>query len=212
MGEEYYNLLLHIWTLNREELLITEDDKTKHMNDYEVWFEYVTSIPEMKDALYNSCLVFFHKKVEFFPLTHTMYIGEGDTGILLDFNLYSSLKKLFLKLDYTKNDDKQEEQFKETQKMSERERKIYERLKEGEARLSKIKNGDANTEDLLGRQIVALTAIGHYTFTEVYNMTMLQFSKLLKKYLEIDNYELRMMLSPYINSEEGDQDNKHWLN
>lgn len=211
IGEEKYGLMLRIWTLNRNELIQEENDYTEKLNDLELWLEYIWSVPKMKEGLIESCLAFFHKKVEFFPLTHTMYIGEGETGVLLDLNLYLLIKELFTKLDYSKKDEK-DAQYKETEHMTERERKIYERLKAGEAKLNKIKNADTDADDLFGKQIVSLVAIGHYTFKEVYDLTMIQFTNLLKKYVEIDNYELRTMLSPYISSKDDNQDNKHWLN
>lgn len=211
MGEEYYNLLLRIWTLNRNDLVTVENEYTQNKSDYEIWLDYMLSNDKMKDALETSCLIFFHKKVEFFPLTHTMYIGEADTGVLLDLNLYLSIKALFSKLDFNKTQDT-DKQYKETDHMSEREKRIYERLKAGERKLQKIKEDENDPDDIFGKQIVALAAIGHYTFSEVYDMTMLQFSTLLQKYVEIDNYEIRMMLSPYISSKDDNQENKHWLN
>ena len=95
--------------------------------------------------------------------------------------------------------------------MSPRERKIYERMKAGREKLEKMKQtGDKN--DIFGKQIVGLVAIGHYTYKEVYDMTMLQFVTALRKYLDIQSYELRTQLSPYISSEDGkNQENKHWL-
>ncbi len=163
----------------------------------------------MKDALEESCLIFFHKKIEFFERSNTIYIGEEDNGCLLDLNLYLTLKSLFSKLDYnhTEEDDSQ---YKETAKMTARERRIYERIMAGKEKLSRIK-GEDNT-DIFGKQIVALVAIGHYTYKEVYDMTMLQFTAALRKYLDIERYELHTMLSPYISSKDSSaQENKHWL-
>ena len=211
MGEEYYNLLLKIWTLKREELIETETEATKQLNDFELWINYIMSFKKMKSAVKKSCLIFFHKEVEFFPLTNTMYIGEGDKGVLLDLNLYLTIRDLFSKLDYSKTSDNQEEQYKKTDHMSALEEKIYSRLKAGEEKLQKIHSSEGNIEDSFGKQIVALVAIGHYTFKEVYDMTMLQFTNLLQKYLDIDNYEIRMHLSPFISSKDDNQENKHWL-
>lgn len=170
------------------------------------------SIPTMKEALEESCLIFFHKKIEFFPFSNTMYIGEEGTGHLLDLSLYLTLKTLFSKLDYTNSEKNEDDaQFKETQHMSEQERKIYERMMAGRAKLEKMKSsGDIN--DIFGKQIVGLVAIGHYTYKEVYDMTMLQFITALRKNLDIQNYVLRTQLSPYISSEDAkNQENKHWL-
>lgn len=210
MGEEHYNLLLKIWTVDRDSLIPEENEYTKTLNDFEVWAEYINSVPTMQTALEESCLIFFRKKIEFFPLSHTINIGEGESSELLDLGLYLTLKSLFSKL-VQKHDDK-EEQYKETKHMSDREKKMLEKMKAAQAKLHKIKHGDTGSDDIFGKQIVALAAIGHYTFDEVYNMTMLQFTNLLTKYVDIERYELHMVLSPYISSKDGkSQDNKHWL-
>ena len=212
IGEEHYNLLLRIWLLKREQLITQETEASLKLNDFEIWANYMLNVPAMKEALEESCLIFFHKKIEFFPFSNTIYIGEGDTGHLLDLGLYLTLKTLFSKLDYTQSDkDSDNDQFKETQNMSPRERKIYERMKAGREKLEKMnQTGDKN--DIFGKQIVGLVAIGHYTYKEVYDMTMLQFVMALRKYLDIQSYELRTQLSPYISSEDSkNQENKHWL-
>ena len=210
MGEEHYNLLLKIWMIERDELIPEENEYTLAMNDFEIWFEYISTVPSMQEALEESCLVFFHKKIEFFPLSHTINIGEGESSVLLDLGLYLTLKSLFSKL-VQKQDDK-DEQYKETKNMSEREKKMLEKMKAAQAKLHKIKHGDTGSDDIFGKQIVALVAIGHYTFDEVYNMTMLQFTNLLTKYVDIERYELHTVLSPYISSKDSQsQENKHWL-
>ena len=85
-------------------------------------------------------------------------------------------------------------------------------MKKAQAKLNAIKYGDSSGEDALGKQIVALVAIGNYTFEQVYNMTMLQFTMLLRKYLDIEKYEMHTLLSPYISSKDSSsQENKHWL-
>ena len=210
MGEEHYNLLLRIWTVSREELIPEENDYTRDKDDYIIWFEYMMSVPKMREALEESCLVFFRKKIEFLPLTHTISIGEGESSELLDLGLYLTIKSLFSKL-VQKRDDK-DQQYKETKQMSEKEKKMLAKMKAAEAKLNKIKHGESSTDDVFGKQIVSLVAIGHYTFKEVYDMTMLQFTNLLMKYVEIERYELHTVLSPYISSKDAkSQDNKHWL-
>lgn len=210
MGEEHYNLLLRIWTVTRNELVPEENDYTQDKDDYTIWFEYIMSVPKMQEALEESCLVFFRKKIEFLPLTHTISIGEGESSELLDLGLYFTIKSLFSKL-VQKKDDK-DLQYKETKQMSDREKKMLEKMKAAEAKLNKIKHGESSTDDVFGKQIVSLVAIGHYTFKEVYDMTMLQFTNLLMKYVDIERYELHTVLSPYISSKDAkSQDNKHWL-
>lgn len=210
IGEEHYSLLLKIWTVDREELIPEEDDYTKGRSDYEIWIEYMSSIPTMRDILEESCLVFFRKKIEFFPLSHTISIGEGESSELLDLGLFLTLKSLFSKL-VEKRDDK-DQQYRETKNMSAREKEMLEKMKAAEAKLNKIKHGDSGADDIFGKQIVALVAIGHYTYEQVYDMTMLQFTNLLMKYVDIERYELHTVLSPYISSKDAkSQENKHWL-
>ena len=96
--------------------------------------------------------------------------------------------------------------------MSAREKEMLEKMKAAEAKLNKIKHGDSGTDDIFGKQIVSLVAIGHYTYEQVYDMTMLQFTNLLMKYVDIERYELHTVLSPYISSKDAkSQENKHWL-
>ena len=59
MGEEHYNLLLKIWMIERDELIPEENEYTLAMNDFEIWFEYISTVPSMQEALEESCLVFF---------------------------------------------------------------------------------------------------------------------------------------------------------
>jgi hypothetical protein len=210
MGEERYNLLLRIWTVTRDELIPEENDYTQDKDDYIIWFEYIMSVPQMREALEESCLVFFRKKIEFLPLTHTISIGEGESSELLDLGLYLTIKSLFSKL-VQKRDDK-DQQYKETKKMSAKEKEMLEKMKAAEAKLNRIKHGDSGTDDVFGKQIVSLVAIGHYTYEQVYDMTMLQFTNLLMKYVDIERYELHTVLSPYISSKDAkSQENKHWL-
>ena len=168
------------------------------------------SVPKMQEALLESCLIFFRKKIEFLPLSRTISIGEGESSELLDLGLFLTIKSLFSKL-VQKRDDK-DQQYKETKNMSAREREMLEKMKAAEAKLNKIKHGDSGTDDIFGKQIVSLVAIGHYTYEQVYDMTMLQFTNLLMKYVDIERYELHTVLSPYISSKDAkSQENKHWL-
>lgn len=209
MGEEQYSLYIKIWTIPRHELVPEETEYTKSKDDFEIWKEYMISIPKMRDALETSCLVFFHKKIEFLPISNTIYIGEAENGLLLDLGLFLLIKSLFSKID--QSGDSKDEQYKETANMSEREKRLIALMKEREAKLNKLKYGEQNEKDILGRQIVALVAIGKYTYTQVYDMTMPQFMHALRKYTDIERYELHTMLSPYISSKDQSQENKHWL-
>ena len=117
---------------------------------------------------------------------------------------------MFLSILPDAQEDDKASQYKETDHMSERERQMIAKMKQSQKKIEEAKNPNKRSEDYLGDRILGLVAVGHYTFEQVYNMTMLQFNKLLKKYVDIQNYEIRSMLSPYISSEDG-QDFKYWL-
>lgn len=214
IGEERYNAMLKIWNVTRDKLIQEETEQSRMLDDFEIWKLYILQSPQMIELLEESCLVFFRKKIEFLPITNTMYIGETEQGDLLDLTLFMLLKTAFSKIDPSSNKkDDDNEQYKETQNMSAVERRIYEQMKAGQAKLDKIKNKGKNMDDLLGRQIAGLAAIGHYTFKDIYDMTMLQFTTLLKKHIDVQNFELTTMLSPYMSSKDDNQEekNKHWL-
>ena len=148
-------------------------------------------------------------KIEFFNMSSTIYIGEAASGVILDATFYLLMRELCQKLIPDSSASDEGKQYKETQNMSERERRLIEKMKASEQRVENIKNqNQGNPEDYLGRKILGLVAVGNYTFEQVYNMTMLQFNLLLQKYVEIQSFELRTQLSPYISSEESQSENK----
>jgi Tfp pilus assembly PilM family ATPase len=95
--------------------------------------------------------------------------------------------------------------------MSEREREMIKKMKLSAKKVEETKNPNQKPEDYLGNRITGLVAVGGYTFEQVYNMTMLQFNMLLQKYIDIQTFELRTQLSPYISSEDNQNVNKFWL-
>ena len=103
-----------------------------------------------------------------------------------------------------------EGQYHETDNMSEREKQMIEKMKSSAQKIETINNPNKKPEDYLGNRILGLVAVGGYTFDQVYNMTMLQFNVLLQKYVDIQSFELRTSLSPYISSDDG-HENKFWL-
>jgi hypothetical protein len=102
-------------------------------------------------------------------------------------------------------------QYRETDHMSEREKQLIAKMKAGAKKIEEIKNPERKPEDFLGNRILGLVAVGNYTFEQVYNMTMLQFNMLLQKYVDIQTFELRTALSPYISSDDNQDGNKFWL-
>ena len=187
-----------------------ENELTKEMDDYDIWKTYIISNPAARKVLEQSCSIFFKSKVEFFDISNTIYVGEKESGLILDNTSYFLIRDMFLSILPDAQEDDKDSQYKETDHMSERERQMIAKMKQSQKKIEETKNPNKRPEDYLGNKILGLVAVGHYTFEQVYNMTMLQFNKLLKKYVDIQNYEIRSMLSPYISSEDG-QDFKYWL-
>jgi hypothetical protein len=148
--------------------------------------------------------------VEFYDISGTIYIGERSSGVILDETFYLLMRELCTRIIPQSSASEEGGQYQETDNMSERERQMIEKMKAAEKKIEQTKNPDKKPEDYLGNRILGLVAVGGYTFEQVYNMTMLQFNMLLQKYVDIQTFELRTSLSPYISSEEG-QTNKFWL-
>lgn len=210
MGEQMYWGLLKIWDLKRKELIPEENEYTSTLSDYEVWMLVMFGSPIMAERLKASVDCFLHTKIEFLSISGTIIVGEGDeSSCLLDENFYNTMKDICRSLSELGSEQK-EEQYKETENMSEREKQLIERMKASAQKLDKIKNGERDTKNRLVKQIISLVAIGRYTFDEVYQMTIVQLIYLLKKYVEIQQYELYSNLSPYIDSKKTEPP-KHWL-
>lgn len=210
IGEGIYWASLSLWLLNREDLITGEDEHTRKLDDYEIWIWYVLNKPSIRKVLIDSCEILLREKVEFFDISGTIYIGEKKSGVILDKTFYLLMRELCNKImpvDSASND----KQFKETKHMSDREREMIAKMKSSAKKIEETKNPNKKPEDFLGTRILGLVAVGGYTFEQVYNMTMLQFNMLLQKYVDIQTFELRTQLSPYISSEDGQNVNKFWL-
>jgi hypothetical protein len=210
MGETSYWGLLNTWTIDRKDMIQEENEKTLELDDYLLWKACVFSSPVFKGALIQSCNVLLKAKVEFYDLSGTIYIGEKSSGVILDETFYLLMKELCHRFIPDSSASDEGSQYQITDNMSERERQMIEKMKASEKKIEQTKNPDKKPEDYLGNRILGLVAVGGYTFEQVYNMTMLQFNMLLQKYVDIQTFELRTSLSPYISSEEG-QTNKFWL-
>ena len=168
-------------------------------------------MPSAKAGLAKSCSMFLKSKIEFFDISGTIYIGERESGVILDNTFYLLMKELCNRIIPTSSASEEGGQYHETEHMTERERKMIEKMKSSAKKIEETKNPNRNPEDVLGNKITGLVAVGGYTFEQVYNMTMLQFNMLLQKYVDIQTFELRTMLSPYISSEDDQNSNKFWL-
>lgn len=210
MGESLYWSLLNLWTLERKNMIDRETEKTMALDDYSLWKAYIFSSPILRHTLNQSCQTFLKSKIEFFDISGTIYIGEKSSGVILDETFYLLMKELCFRITPQTSASDDGSQYQETDNMSERERQMIEKMKAAEKKIEQTKNPDKKPEDYLGNRILGLVAVGGYTFEQVYNMTMLQFNMLLQKYVDIQTFELRTSLSPYISSDEG-QTNKFWL-
>lgn len=210
MGETAYWSIMNLWMLDRKDIVAQETETTIQHDDYTMWKAYIFTNPILRQSLATACHVLLKSKVEFFDISGTIYIGERSSGVILDETFYLLMKELCSRITPQTSASEEEGQFRETDNMSERERQMIEKMRASEKKIEQTKNPDRKPEDYLGNRILGLVAVGGYTFEQVYNMTMLQFNMLLQKYVDIQTFELRTSLSPYISSEEG-QTNKFWL-
>jgi hypothetical protein len=211
MGEEMYWGLLKLWCLKREDMIPVEDAITKTKTDFEIWCILAQSVPDFQVKVIASVHCFLHTKIEFLPMSNTIMIGETDSLTLLDEAFYLAMREICESVSELGTESKKEEQYQVTDNMSEREKQLVAKMKQREAQLAKMKdeNGEG-VEDRLIKQVIGLVAIGRYTFEEVYNMTIIQIVYLLRKYVDIQQYELYTTLSPYMDSKKS-QGVKHWL-
>lgn len=210
MGETTYWSIVNLWTLKRKDIVAQENENTRALDDYTLWKAYLFSAPIFRQTFAISCNVLLKSKVEFYDLSGTIYIGEKSSGVILDETFYLLMRELCFRIIPESSASEEGSQYHETDNMSERERQMIEKMKAAEKKIEQTKNPDKKPEDYLGNRILGLVAVGGYTFEQVYNMTMLQFNMLLQKYVDIQTFELRTALSPYISSDEG-QTNKFWL-
>lgn len=200
-----------MWVLKRYEIIEKETSETKEMDDYELWKRYTLSSPVFREALKRFCMYFLKSKVEFFDISGTIYIGEKESGVILDNTLYLLIKEICSRVIPDFGASEEGKQYKENEHMSERERQLIAKMKLGEKKVEETKSANLKPEDYLGNKILGLVAVGGYTFEQVYNMTMLQFNMLLHKYVDIQTFELRTQLSPYMSSEDSQNTMKFWL-
>ncbi len=182
--------------MSREELIEQENESSLALSTFELWKGSMMGFPFLKMQLQESIDLFLHTKVEFLYSSNTIIIGENDTSTLLDEKFYNIMHELIQSITSLDDSKEENEQYRETENMSEREKAILKKLKDRQEALNKIKNKESNVEDRLAKQMISLVAIGNYTFEEVGNMTILQAIHLLRKHIEIQQYELYMSMSP----------------
>ena len=188
-----------------------ETETSSKLDDYELWKAYMFSSDMLRKSLELSCRIFLKEKIEFFDISGTIYIGESESGVILDNTFYLLMKELCSRIVPDSSASEEGEQFHENEHMSERERQMIAKMRSSAKKIEETKNPNKKPEDFFGNKILGLVAVGGYTFEQVYNMTMLQFNKLLQKCVDIQTFELRTALSPYISSEDDQNENKFWL-
>lgn len=209
MGEQMYWSMIKVWDLKRTEMIPQETEETQPLTDFQIWTMMVYNVPDFRTRVISSVQCFLHTKIEFLPISNTIMIGENDSLILLDEAFYYSMQEICQSLSRLGAEEK-EEQYQEHENMSEMEKRLIAKMKANAEKLDRIKNGDKSVEDRLVKQVISLVAIGKHTYSEVCNMTIIQMINLLKKHVEVQQYELYTTLSPYMDSKNG-QGVKHWL-
>ena len=161
-------------------------------------------------------LIYCDEKLSIGDIAEVKIEKTNSKNELFDYNEYLLNNSIYLFLQEISKSmsdmfsEKKDDQFQETENMSEREKQLIKKMRESAAKLDKIKNGEKDTKDRLVKQIISLVAIGGYTYDQVYSMTIVQMIYLLKKYVAIQQYELYIALSPYRDSKNG-QTIEHWL-
>lgn len=200
MGEGMFWSMLKLWNLSRTDMVESETEESKKLSDYEIWLYTVLATPALKYKLIQSIDCFLHEKVEFLEVSHTIIVGEKGKSVLLDEVFYNHMQTIATSLFDMGTEKSESDQYQVTEGMSEREKEMIRKMQKRAETLDRIRDGEKDSKNRLIKQLVSLVAIGHYTFNQVYEMTMIQMIYLLRKYVEIQSYELHTMLSPYMDS------------
>lgn len=203
LGYERFGSLYSIWNLTRKELVPEETDETWNMEDFDVYKKFMIYNPDLQKIFKDSVLFFLHKKVEFLKMQNSIFIGELESGIELTEELFSEIQGVIKQITSQKEEDLKIKNAPRTKRAQE----IHDKIVAGQQRLEEIKKENGN--DDLASQIVAVVAHGH-SYESVYNMTLLQFRAILEKMVQIENYQITSMLSPYVDKKHKGK-NRHWL-
>lgn len=203
LGYEQFGQLYSIWNLTRKELLPQETDETWNMEDWDVYKKFLIYNDNLQKIFTDSVLFFMHKKVEFLKMGNSIFIGELQSGIELTEELFSEIQGVIKQVTSQKEEDLKIK----NAPRSKRAQQIHDKITAGQQRLEEIKKEKG--EDDLASQIVAVVAHG-YSYESVYDMTLLQFRAILEKMVQIENYQITSLLSPYVDKKHKGK-NKHWL-
>lgn len=203
LGDERFGRLYSIWNLTRRDLVPTETDETWNMEDWDVYKKFIIYNIDLQKIFKDSVLFFMHKKVEFLKMQNSIFIGELESGIELTEELFSKIQSVIKQITLQKEEDTKIQ----NAPRSKRAQEVHDKIVKGQQRLADIKKEKG--EDDLASQIVAVVAHGH-SYETVYNMTLLQFRAVLEKIVQIENYQISCLLSPYTDKKHKSK-NKHWL-
>lgn len=203
LGYERFGSLYSIWNLTRKELVPEETDETWNLEDFDVYKKFMIYNTDLQKIFRDSVLFFLHKKVEFLKMQNSIFIGELESGIELTEELFSEIQGVIKQITSQKEEDLKIKNAPRTKRAQE----IHDKIVKGQQRLEEIKKENGN--DDLASQIVAVVAHGH-SYESVYNMTLLQFRAILEKMVQIENYQITSMLSPYVDKKHKGK-NRHWL-
>lgn len=203
IGYNRFGSLYGVWNLQRKDLLVEETDETWNLDDFEVYKKFMCYNPELQKIFKDSVLFFIHKNVEFLKMENTIFIGELESGIELTQELFSKIQSVIKQITSQKEEDIKSQNAPRSKKAQE----IHDKIVAGQKRLAEMKQEMG--EDDMASRIVGVVGHGH-TYEEVYNMTLIQFNALLEKLVQIENYTLTTMLSPYADKKHKSK-NKHWL-
>lgn len=134
---------------------------------------------------------------------NSIFIGELESGIELTEELFSEIQGVIKQVTSQKEEDLKIK----NAPRSKRAQDIHDKIVAGQQKLEEIKKEKG--EDDLASQIVAIVAHG-YSYEAVYDMTLLQFRALLEKMVQIENYQITSLLSPYASKKHKGK-NRHWL-
>lgn len=203
LGYERFGAIYTVWNLTRKDLLASETDETWNLDDFDVYKKFIIYNDELHKVFKDSILFFLHKKVEFLKMENSIFIGELESGIELTKELFSEIQSVIKQITLQKEED---EKIKNAPR-SRRAQEIHDKIVKGQQRLEEIKK--ERGEDDLSNQIVSLVAHG-LSFADVYDMTLLQFKMVLEKMVQVENYTITSLLSPYVDKKHKGK-NKHWL-
>ena len=203
LGYERFGSLYSIWNLSRRDLLPEETDETWNMEDWDVYKKFMIYDLELQRIFKDSVLFFLHKKVEFLKMTNSIFIGELESGVELTEELFSKIQSVIRQITLQKEEDAKIQ----NAPRSKRAQEVHDKIVAGQQRLADIKKEKG--EDDLASQIVAVVAHGH-SYEKVYDMTLIQFKAVLEKIVQIENYQMAVLLSPYADKKHK-QKTKHWL-